>query len=160
MKRRTFLKTTTLGAILLSGCTNKQNQFWLTIENIQNIILPQSKYGPSAKEIHASQYLQYSSIHQSFDSRDLILLKQGVKYLANQNFNNAPNDKQIKIFNNFTKTNLGNKWINLLVYYTLEALFADPIYQGNYQQKGWKWINHSIGYPRPTKTFGNTQNKA
>lgn len=155
MKRRTFIKISTISPIIFSGCLNKTNYFWTTISNIQNIILPKSTYGPSASEIGATVYLQNVSIHSSFDTRDLQLLKIGVKYLHNKHFNFLPQYRKDKILKTFIQTSLGQRWINLLVYYTLESLFCDPIYGGNTSQIGWKWINHSVGYPRPVNTFGD-----
>ena len=32
-----------------------------------------------------------------------------------------------------------------------EALLLDPLYGGNKEEKGWKWLNHTPGFPRPTE---------
>ena len=37
-----------------------------------------------------------------------------------------------------------------IAYYGIEAIFGDPIYGGNFNQIGWKSVNHA-GIPRPTK---------
>jgi len=38
-----------------------------------------------------------------------------------------------------------------LLTYLLEALLADPVYAGNPNGIGWKWLQHQPGFPRPTK---------
>ena len=35
------------------------------------------------------------------------------------------------------------------MYYLLEALLADPVYGGNTDEVGWKWLGYTAGFPRP-----------
>jgi len=34
--------------------------------------------------------------------------------------------------------------------YIFEALLVDPVYGGNPNGIGWKWLEHQPGLPRPT----------
>ena len=43
----------------------------------------------------------------------------------------------------------GRNWLSLLLTYLLEALLADPVYGGNPDGLGWKWLEHQPGYPTP-----------
>ena len=33
---------------------------------------------------------------------------------------------------------------------SVEALLADPVYGGNFDQTGWRWLSHQPGFPRPS----------
>jgi gluconate 2-dehydrogenase gamma chain len=43
----------------------------------------------------------------------------------------------------------GKQWISTILRYILEALLTDPIYGGNPNAIGWKWLDHQPGFPRP-----------
>ena len=43
----------------------------------------------------------------------------------------------------------GRSWISVMLLHIFEALLSDPIYSGNSDEKGWKWLNYSPGNPRP-----------
>ena len=46
------------------------------------------------------------------------------------------------------------KWLSRLIYYTIEAMFSDPIYGGNTHELGWTSTLHTTGNPRPMKKYG------
>ncbi len=43
----------------------------------------------------------------------------------------------------------GGNWLSLLLTYLLEALLADPVYGGNPDAIGWRWLEHQPGFPTP-----------
>ena len=43
----------------------------------------------------------------------------------------------------------GENWLALVLYYVLEALLTDPVYGGNTDAVGWKWLHYIPGFPRP-----------
>ena len=49
-----------------------------------------------------------------------------------------------------------SRWLSTLITYTLEALLSDPLYGGNTNGIGWKWLGHDPGNPRPSadKIYG------
>lgn len=63
-------------------------------------------------------------------------------------------EKNELIFSVIKENDYAKSWVSKIAYYGIEALFSDPIYGGNFEQIGWKSINHNIGYPRPIKTYG------
>jgi len=50
-----------------------------------------------------------------------------------------------------TKSKAGRRWVSKLLSYICEALLGDPVYGGNPDGIGWKWLNHHPGFPRPPK---------
>ena len=51
--------------------------------------------------------------------------------------------------------------IFIILTYLLQALLTDPVYGGNPNGVGWKWLHHQPGFPRPPKdeTYFKLQNK-
>jgi gluconate 2-dehydrogenase gamma chain len=47
----------------------------------------------------------------------------------------------------------GDRWLNVIMSYVLEALLSDPVYGGNPQGIGWQWLQHQPGFPRPTQPY-------
>lgn len=43
----------------------------------------------------------------------------------------------------------GEAWVATLYGYLFEALLADPVYGGNTDACGWRWLQHTPGQPRP-----------
>lgn len=43
----------------------------------------------------------------------------------------------------------GQRVLAKLIDFLLEALLADPVYGGNREQRGWHWLQHTPGFPRP-----------
>ena len=155
MNRRTFFSGFGIGTVSLYTTLKidpKQKDFWITINHAQNVLFPKGLKAPSADEFNATKYLSVVSTHKSFDKSDLDFLKEGAEQIYKNGFLTVK-DKD-KFLRNFNKSSYGENWTSLLMYYTIEALLADPIYGGNTNKIGWTWLNHSYGVPRPKKRFG------
>ena len=85
------------------------------------------------------------------------LLTNGMDWLEeecqttyNRSFINLSSEEKDKIFRTIEKSNWGYRWLSLNLIYIFEALWSDPIYGGNTDEIGWKWLEHVPGLPRPT----------
>ena len=126
------------------------------IQAVQETLFPKGLKAPSASEFEATNYLLKVSTHSSFVKSDLKFLLYGADLLINnQNdfltINPEERDEALRDFIN--SSNKAENWTSLLLFYTIEALLSDPIYGGNQNQLGWKWLNHNTGEPRPKVTF-------
>ncbi len=45
----------------------------------------------------------------------------------------------------------GDNWLYKVMGYYFETVFSDPIYGGNVDGKGWKWLDYHPGFPRPNQ---------
>jgi len=45
----------------------------------------------------------------------------------------------------------GNRWLYRVMGYYFETVFSDPIYGGNVEGRGWKWLDYHPGFPRPNE---------
>lgn len=98
--------------------------------------------------------------HSRVTPEEKTFLKNGVKWLneaAVEIYQTMyaelrPSQRQA-ILHTIAKTQWGENWIYNMHTYILEAMLGDPIYGGNNNQAGWKWLNFQGGLPRPTKAF-------
>ena len=161
MKRRNFIKFTTISAILFSTnivvARTIPKKSLLILDEILNIIFPKTSQMPSAKEFKALEYLIKNISHKTFEDEDKILILDGTKDF-NKSFSEFltlnQNKKKELIFEIIKTSTYAKSWVSKLTYYGIEAMFSDPIYGGNFNQIAWKSVNHSIGIPRPLKTYG------
>ncbi len=152
MKRRVFLSLPIIATTL--ACA-KKDDLWLVIESVQAHLCPKVKKYPSAKEFEATRYLKMVAYHDSFDKDDLDFILRGAEELQISGYKTIlTRDKKEKALQVFGKSRFGENWLSLMINYTLEALFSDPIYGGNKNALGWKSFHHNAGRPRPTKRFG------
>ena len=48
-----------------------------------------------------------------------------------------------------SKSRAGENWLNNLIGYIFEAMLSPPVYGGNPDGIGWKWLDHQAGFPLP-----------
>ena len=147
MVRRKFIKLTTLSFATVAFASEKDE--WSILKSVQEHLLPISK------ETDAIRYLKFVSHDSSFDIGDLDFLFRGAREVEKRGFKvTLKFETKEKILREFEKTKFGKNWLSMLLNYTIESVFADPIYGGNRYEKGWKKFHHHAGLPRPTKHFG------
>ncbi|PLY09330.1 MAG: hypothetical protein C0626_10075 [Arcobacter sp.] len=159
MKRRTFLKLTTITPILIDNyllAKDIDDDIWKTILEVQNILMPKTGKMPSAKEFGSVAYLKQNIDHKTFDKDDLELILNGAKVFKESfpEFFKALKKEKLQIIKQANESEYGNTWLNILVYYAIEAMLSDPIYGGNKFQSGWMALKHKAGIPRPKKKYG------
>lgn len=138
--------------------TNQLTDPWLTINAVQDHLFPSETDSPGAKEINALEYLQNLVASPAIDQDEKEFMLNGVKWLNDLSlekhetvFTQLSNLQQTHMLNQITKSKAGRRWVSKLLTYIFEALLGDPIYGGNPDGIGWKWLNHHPGFPRPPK---------
>jgi len=129
---------------------------WQTLTIVQEHLFPSETDSPGAKEINALEYLQNVIKDPVIDSDEKEFILNGVKWLndlALEKYNAVFTDlsqlQRTSILHEITKSKAGRNWISKLLSYILEALLSDPVYGGNPDGIGWKWLEHHPGFPRP-----------
>lgn len=130
---------------------------WLTLSSVQEHMLPGDTAGaPGAGDLRAIFYLKntLSTAGADTEARDFIL--DGVGWL-----NDMTNDeyrepfvaldptRRETILRKVENSRTGRRWLSRMMTYLLEAMLADPVYGGNPDGLGWKWLKHQPGYPTP-----------
>lgn len=161
MKRRNFIKFTTISVILFSTnisiAKNVTPSNLIVLDEVLNIIFPKTINMPSAKEFKASEYLMKNISEKTFNDEDKTLIIEGTKDFISsfpEFSTSTKEEKKNLIFQIIKDSQYAKSWVSKLTYYGIEAMFSDPIYGGNFNQIAWKSVNHSVGIPQPKKTYG------
>ncbi len=152
MKRRAFLA---LPLIVTTVVSAKHDTSWATIQSVQEHLFAKNKNFPSAREFEATRYLKMVAYHDSFDSDDLDFILRGAKEIKKRGFRPSMRaEEKERFLRTFAESRFGENWLSLMINYTLEAMFCDPLYGGNKNEIGWRSYHHHAGTPRPKKRFG------
>ncbi len=158
MNRRIFLALgsgVSAGWAFLGFFGDKKEDRWRVLQSVQNHLFPKNGDFPDAETIQSVRYLKMVSRDDSFDRDDLRFIWEGVDELQKKGWKNMLSQKEKeRIMQAFSQSTFGQNWIALVLNYTLEALLSDPIYGGNFHEKGWKSLAHHPGLPRPKVPFG------
>lgn len=129
---------------------------WRTLNSVLNHLLPASPTGPSAAELHITQYLFNVVYLQPTEQIEIDFIYKGVGWLngytqdqLKQNFAVLSDENKEKMLRAISHSEAGENWISNLINYVYEAMLAPPIYGGNPNGLGWKWLDHQGGYPLP-----------
>lgn len=129
---------------------------WLTLNEVFDHLLPKSEHGPSAKELQVLTYL-YNVVHQQpTEEAEIDFIYKGVGWLngyaknqLQKSFVELTKVEKESILRGISRSNAGENWLNNLLGYIFEAMLSPPIYGGNPQGMGWKWLEHQAGFPLP-----------
>lgn len=165
----TMLKSTVAAGSLplwgsLTACDHQQpeQQFlqqhpWQTFAAVQQQLFPADGNGPAANDIHATLYLKFVLAAADTDQDDRKFMLDGVKWL--NDLSKADYDKpfvaitpvqQDQALKKIATSRAGERWLASLLLYLFEALLSDPVYGGNPDGIGWRWLEHQAGFPRPS----------
>jgi len=62
-----------------------------------------------------------------------------------------------QLLQRIAQANAGENWLSLLLMFIFGALLGSPVYGGNPDGIGWRWLEHNPGFPQPTSN--NTYKK-
>ncbi len=176
MKRRTFLlRTAGLGVAISSSWASRlaamsssqleglpeggglDGQQWRTIVAVQEHLLPAEDNSPGAADIHAAHYLHFVLSDKTLEAAGRKFIIDGttkfeilVQSRFGKQFDGLTEEQKETSLREFESDSVGRKWITELLGYIFEALLTDPVYGGNPNGVGWKWLGHRPGFPRPT----------
>ncbi len=129
---------------------------WRTLAEVQEHLLPPAQDAPGASDIHAVVYLHNTLENPDADGDDREFIVNGVGWLNDlaqkrhrQPFIKLDTAQREALLRQIEQSRAGNNWLSLLLSYLLEALLADPVYGGNPNGIGWKWLAHQPGFPTP-----------
>ncbi len=178
-QRRAFLraglKTATAVALApylgsLAGCSDHANLNnstevlsqtpWPTIAAVQDHLFPHDATSPGANDIHAAGYLYQVLQTADFDPEEKQFILDGVQQLdkvSHELHHNAflqlNTSQREAVVQEVATYRVGDRWLGALLTYILEALLSDPVYGGNPDGIGWRWLEHIPGFPRPPTPY-------
>lgn len=171
--RRTVLKAALISGALtqfsfLTSCTPNENQESANefmdanqvriLKSVLAILFPDDGNGPSVQHLNTYEYILWvlrdPGANQDFNS----YLIDGITWADEQAMEHSKshfwelNEKeQARAVSYYVETSYGKEWCSILLTFVVESLLLDPIYGGNQNEAGWKWLNHTTGLPRPNE---------
>lgn len=129
---------------------------WPTLRAILAHLWPAGAGMPGADELHAIDYLHETLEHPAADADAKTRIVAGAartEALAWERFGRAfaalaEADRE-SVLRQIENERGGQRWLSLLLTFLVEGLLADPVYGGNFEQRGWRWLRHPPGFPRP-----------
>ena len=129
---------------------------WWTLALVQDVLFPPGEDIPGASDFGAIVYLHRAIENPQADGEDRDFIMRGVGWLDDltqtqydRTFAQLSDSQQQAIITQIVKSRAGRNWVSTLLSYILEAMLADPVYGGNKNGIGWKWLEHQPGYPAP-----------
>lgn len=129
---------------------------WEVLAAALDQLLPADGPGPGARDIGAAGYLRTVLDGPRIDpgERDFLLrgagwLNDAARQEAGDAFTALPPAERDAVLTTISRSNAGDRWLARLLDYLFEALLADPVYGGNTERRGWAWLDHRAGSPRP-----------
>lgn len=120
-------------------------------------LLPSESEAPGAVEIQGLGYLAGMLGRPDFDGADPDALIRGtaeIERLAQAQggrpFTDLTEEGREAVLRAYEATDPGRRWLGGLLGTLLEALLGDPVYGGNPDGIGWRWLGHAPGFPRPS----------
>lgn len=172
ISRRKFVESLVLSGVAiqlpwLQSCENSEaiptdvspfsKREFLDMRSVLWILFPDDGNGPGAEELKADHYILWVLRDKEADPEEIDFLVKNT-----QLFSSEIEKKEGKSFHELSKSNQNQllkyllketdwceRWSSRLLTLILEALLLDPQYGVNPNEKGWLWLEHNPGYPRP-----------
>lgn len=131
---------------------------FLDLRSLLSILFPSDGNGPGAKEIKAAEYILWVLKDTNLDPNENQYIVKKLKLLAQLSFEQKSTEfhalselDQDIIVQTAIKAGWGKRFFSRLLTLTFEALLIHPLYGGNTNELGWKWLEHNPGNPRATE---------
>lgn len=129
---------------------------WKTLSEVLQHLFPAADDTPGASDINAIVYLHNTLENPAADGEDRTFIVNGAGWLNEltqeryrQPFTVLDTEQRETMLRQIEQSRAGERWLSLLLGYLIEALLADPVYGGNPDGIGWKWLEHQPGFPTP-----------
>ncbi len=127
------------------------------VSAVQEHLFPHGPHSPGAADVHATAYLEWAITAPGVDPDTRNTIVNGVGRLQDASlerfdvsFGDLSFDQREQLLRYLAdKTRWGRAWLSLMLYFLFEALLSDPVYGGNPDEIGWRWLEHQPGFPRP-----------
>lgn len=163
MKRRKFLIVGSvfgLSSYLVGkedvSCSKALQDVEETIASVQQHLFPAGSKIPSAKSMHATEFLVETITHESYDKDIRAFVIEGAKELESREkgkFTSLSEKEKERALRAYEQTNYGSSWLGRIMTLTMEGIFSDPIYGSNVKEAGWKSLGTYGGLPRPKTRY-------
>jgi gluconate 2-dehydrogenase gamma chain len=172
--RRSLLKAALIAGTLsqfsfLQSCTDDlelekgnelldSNQMTI-LKSALNILFPDDGNGPSIESLNTLNYIVWVLKDSGANPTHQTYLMEGIDWADEMAFEKSAKkyieldqQERERAIRYYTETEYGKEWCSIMMTLILESLLLDPIYGANVNEAGWKWLDHTPGYPRPDES--------
>ena len=161
--RRNFLKAGLLSSVIfvaskgeLLGATTTLS----ILKAMQQDLLHGTDAMPSYEQINPNKYLLIIFNHSRIGDDEKEYLRNGARWLNEEAlemyekpYASLDADKRQRVLISFSSHDWGESYIYKVLSYMMESMLGDPIYGGNKNGSGWKFLGHRGGQPSPKKAY-------
>lgn len=129
---------------------------WRTLAAVLAHLFPSEANAPGAAEIDVLAYFKAMLDAPGFDATERASIVQGAAAVetlaanqAGRAFAELSGAERETVLRALEAEPAGRAWLKGMLGYLVEALLADPVYGGNPDGIGWRWLDHNPGFPRP-----------
>lgn len=145
-----------LAALMPVGLKAAAIDEWAVMDAVLDHLFPSEPDAPGAGEINALEFLRFVVGDDSLDPADRDFLLQGTRWLEDlslkqhgSGFATLDESRREQLLRGIERSEAGENWLSTVMTYLMEALLTDPVYGGNPDGMGWRWLGHIPGFPRP-----------
>ena len=128
------------------------------LAHVLEILFPSESNGPSIQQLNTLEYILWNlnDTKRDKESNEYIIIGiTWVEETANEekktSFLNLSDSEKEEVIAFMTTKGWGEGWLSKILTMTFRSMLYDPIYNVNKNESGWNWLNHKVGYPRPTE---------
>jgi len=161
--RRMFLKQMlslsavgVFSGVVQANTNNLESPQWKILSAVHLHMLPSSPDEPDAVSVNATAFLKSVLEWPGVDENDKKFIIDGTGWLNGvaskqyqKDFVLLDTGQKETILRLVEQSKAGGNWLSLILLYLMEALLTDPVYGGNTNAQGWKWLGHQPGFPQP-----------
>lgn len=167
MKRRDFLLIggIAVGATLFgyaakqyASRANVSGETFQTIARVHADLFDTKSGFPSVADLNSVGYLKgvLKDPKVSAEKKELIIngaqwINETAQEMFQKEYLFLDVTSRQKLLKEISLLRWGDNWLWTLMSFQFEAMFCDPIYGGNINQSGWKWLAFEPGFPRPNE---------
>jgi hypothetical protein len=119
-------------------------------------MFPEKSLLPSAKKMHAAQFLFDTMADKTFNPEIRQLIIKGAarfEHYTEGKFTLLTAGEKEYALRSYEMSEEGKRWLSQMMVLTLEGLFGDPIYGSNIDESGWQALHVEGGMPRPKTRY-------
>ena len=161
--RRNFLKAGLLSSVIFVASKGKLLGATTTLDTLkvmQKDLLFGADKMPTYEQINPNKYLTLIFNHSRIDAEQKKYLRNGATWLNEEamemyekSYPSLDADKRQRVLISFSSHSWGESYIHKILTYMMEAMLGDPLYGGNKNGSGWKFLNHQGGQPSPKELY-------
>ena len=158
--RRGFLKFSSLGAVfvvmrgdVVFGATTPMQTLALLQNDLFPLITPLDIKSVAYLSAYVLKHPRISDETKEFIHNGTKWLNESSSEIYDKMYIHLSKSQRQKVLQSIAKEEWGKNFIYTILSFIMEATLSDPIYGASVKEQGWKWLEFSGGFPRPTKVY-------